>query len=43
MLGIDELPGYLTLVGTTVSMFGLYYVSIGGKKKTQITRKLWYY
>ena len=31
MLGIDKLPGYLTLIGTLVSMFGLYYVSTGGR------------
>lgn len=41
MLGLDRLPGVLTFLGTFISMFGLYYVSIGGRKKAEITKKLW--
>ena len=29
LLGIDKLPGFLTLIGTLISMVGLYYVSVG--------------
>jgi hypothetical protein len=35
MLGIDQMPGYITLIGTLVSMIGLYYVAIGGRKRAE--------
>ena len=40
ILGLDRMPGILTIIGTLISMFGLYYVSMGGRKKAQITKKL---
>ena len=33
MLGLDQMPGAVTVVGTTVSMGGLYFVAVGGSQK----------
>jgi hypothetical protein len=35
LLGLDRLPGPLTLVGTTVTLIGLYNVGVGGQRKKQ--------
>ena len=33
MLGLDHMPGVMTVAGTMISMFGLYFVAVGGQKK----------
>jgi hypothetical protein len=35
LLNIDKLPGILTLLGTSIVLFGLYYVSKGGAANKQ--------
>jgi drug/metabolite transporter (DMT)-like permease len=39
-LNLGKMPGLLTLFGTIFVMVGLYYVGLGGQKKTQITGEL---
>jgi hypothetical protein len=40
MMGLDKSPGFLTILGTLITLVGLYQVGVGGKKKTKITGEL---
>ena len=33
LLGLDKIPGFLTFLGTFVTLIGLFYVAQGGKLK----------
>ena len=40
LMGLDRMPGWMTLGGTLVSLFGLYFVGVGSREKARITKKL---
>ena len=40
LMGLDKKPGYLTVIGTFITLLGLYYVGVGSQKKTRITGEL---
>ena len=40
LLGLDKIPGFLTFLGTFVTLFGLYFVAKGGQYKVLQTEHL---